>query len=145
MMPGGSAPPTPSGSRAPHAPKGRRSDAARFYAHEVDEDEDAFYSSRKSSTDLDLETGCLIPPDADAAVPDLASPQTSRRRIYAAYRRWFSCRGGGGGASVRLAQEKGGEPPYRTSTLERRVMAGSWSAMVVLLVLTVYFLRREMR
>ncbi|KAJ7481700.1 hypothetical protein FB451DRAFT_1394335 [Mycena latifolia] len=125
---------SPSSSRDP---KGRRSDASPFYMHE--DEEDAFYSSRKGSADL--EAGCLLPPDGDGTVPNLTSTKTGRRgSIYAAYRRWFSH--GASRAGVQLA-EKGDEPRNRASTLERRVQVGSWTAMVILLVLTIYFLMRE--
>ncbi|KAJ7031585.1 hypothetical protein C8F04DRAFT_1185752 [Mycena alexandri] len=115
----------------------RRSDAAPFYMHQGEED--AFYSSRKSSSEMDMEAGCLVP-DGDDAVPDLTTRKTSRRGIYAAYRRWFSRRSAG----VQLS-EKDLEPRHRDrgSKFERRLQMGSWTAMVVLLLLTIYFLIHE--
>ncbi|KAJ7777891.1 hypothetical protein DFH07DRAFT_568155 [Mycena maculata] len=123
-------------ARASYEPTARRGDAAPFYMHE--DSQDSFYSSRKSSTDM--EAGWLVPSDADAAVPDLTADKTSRRGIYAAYRRWFAR-----GATVQLGVEKGSdrEPRFRTTVFERRLQTGSWCAMVVLILLTVYFLIRE--
>ncbi|KAJ7905171.1 hypothetical protein B0H13DRAFT_1881312 [Mycena leptocephala] len=78
-----SSPPSP--SRASHEPIRRLSDTPAFFMHE---DHDSFYHSRKSS--IDIEGGCLVPSDsADGAMPDLTSKKTSRRGIYAEYRRWF--------------------------------------------------------
>ncbi|KAJ7135476.1 hypothetical protein C8R43DRAFT_1021222 [Mycena crocata] len=122
----------PSPSRASYEPA-RRSDAP-FYMHE---DIDPFYNPRKSSAD-DMEAGCLVPGDADDCdVPDLTSKKTSRRGMYAAYRHWFR-----GGSTVHLA-EKSVESRRRASLFERRLQTGSWCAMVVLLILTIYFLMRE--
>ncbi|KAJ7177898.1 hypothetical protein C8R46DRAFT_1212634 [Mycena filopes] len=127
-------------SRATFATPARRSDTAPFYMHV--EEEDSFYSGRKStSSEMDLEAGCLVP-DNDGDVPDLTARKTSRRGIYAAYRRWFSRRGAAG---VQLATEKDADERYhdRGSKLEQRLQVGSWTAMVVLLLLTIYFLMHE--
>ncbi|KAJ7757088.1 hypothetical protein B0H16DRAFT_678119 [Mycena metata] len=117
-------------------PTVRRSEAAPFYMH--DGEEDTFYSSRTSS-EMDMETGCLVP-DGDDAVPDLTTRKTSRRGIYAAYRRWFSRRSAG----VQLT-EKDLDARHRDrgSRFEWRLQVGSWTAMVVLLLLTIYFLIHE--
>ncbi|KAJ6591169.1 hypothetical protein DFH09DRAFT_1073908 [Mycena vulgaris] len=126
-------PSSPAPSRRPSYEAAlRRSEP--FYMH----DEDSFYSSR-----ADLEAGCLIPPDADSAVPDLTSTKTNRDGIYAAYRRWFRR-----ASAVRLPVAEKGErtsdsEDSEPSSLERRIQAGAWSAMLVLLFLTIYFLMRE--
>jgi hypothetical protein len=109
------------------------------------EDHDSFYHSRKSS--IDIEGGCLVPSDsADGAMPDLTSKKTSRRGIYAEYRRWFKQSSPRASAIQLPLAEKSAEylePRYRSSKFERRLQTGSWCAMVVLLVLTIYFLMRE--
>ncbi|KAJ7093947.1 hypothetical protein B0H15DRAFT_929434 [Mycena belliarum] len=123
--------------RPADAAKGRRPAAAPFFMPE-DDAADAFYRKRGA----DPETGCLVPPDADAdaAVPDLTSLQTGGGGgVYAAYRRWFAR----GARGVRLPEKGEEEPPARGTPLERRVQAGSWTAMVLLLILTAYFLMRE--
>jgi len=85
-----------------------------------------------------VEAGCLVPTDSDAAVPDSTSKKNRRSSIYAASRRWFP-RGSPRSSAVHLPLEKGAEP----RALERRLQVGSWCAMVVLLMLTIYFLQRE--
>lgn len=125
--------PAPARGGPSHDPMARRADGAPFFLHE---DADAFYNSRTSSADV--EAGCLVPTDSDAAVPDLASKKNRRSSIYIASRRWFP-RASPRSSAVHLPLEKGAEP----RGLERRLQAGSWCAMVVLLMLTIYFLKRE--
>ncbi|KAF8178096.1 hypothetical protein K438DRAFT_1844557 [Mycena galopus ATCC 62051] len=144
MMP--SLPPSP--TRSTFEPTTRRSDSASFFMYDS---QDSFYHSRKSSADI--ETGCLVPSDSiDGTMPDLPSPsdpkKTSRRNTYADYRRWFS-RNTPHAQAIQLpiAETPKGVvelPPSRIqSKFEERVQTGSWCAMFVLALLTVYFLIRE--
>ncbi|KAJ7507334.1 hypothetical protein B0H11DRAFT_2219151 [Mycena galericulata] len=126
-----SSPPPP--SRASYEPAMRRSDS--FYMHQ---DEDSFYTSRKSSTDI--EAGCLVPSDDDIAVPDLTANKSRRGSIYAAYRRWFARGSPHASGTVQLGEKV---EQRRAWILERRLQTGSWCAMVVLLLLTIYFLIHE--
>ncbi|KAJ7216524.1 hypothetical protein GGX14DRAFT_562085 [Mycena pura] len=139
--------PSPSLSSHASASYERRHDVPRppanFYMY-VDASEFQHHS-RKSA---DLETGLLVPGAATDAVPDLAAKQTSRRGIYAAYpgRFWFPR-----GSATQQPTEKAtgaAEPSanarYRPSKLEWRLQAGSWIAMLLLLLLTIYFLMREL-
>ncbi|KAJ6511425.1 hypothetical protein C8R47DRAFT_1207764 [Mycena vitilis] len=125
-------------------PSSRRSDSPSFFMHEA---HDSFYHTHSRKNSADLEAACLIPSSpTDDTMQDLTFKHTSRRGIYAEYRRWFS---GGSphapGIQLPLAEKGVAEldPRYRTSKFERRLVAGSWCAMLVLLVLTVYFLVRE--
>jgi len=132
-----SLPPSPTRSTFDLTP--RRADSAPFFMHD---DQDSFYSRTSSA---DIEAACLVPADStDGAMPDLTSNKT-RRGIYAEYRRWFS-RNSPHTQTIQLPTvEKGAdlEPRYRASKFERRLQTGSWCAMVVLLLLTIYFLMRE--
>jgi len=125
-------------SRALYEPTVRRSDGAPFYMHS--DEEDSFYSSRKSSDDM--EAGCLVPSDTDDVALADPNSKTGRRGIYAAYRHWFRA-GSPHNATVQLG-EKDAEPRLnRAAIFERRLQTGSWCAMFVLALLTIYFLIHE--
>ncbi|KAJ7767374.1 hypothetical protein B0H14DRAFT_360009 [Mycena olivaceomarginata] len=144
--------------RSTSEPPSRRPDGhgAPFFMHDTP---DSFYHNRKTSADL--EAGCLVPCDSlDGPMPDLPSPSKAPRRgLYAAYRRWFSQRTtpqiqlpvavaekGGAHANANPGANTDVYPDVyrdRASKFERRLQAGSWCAMVVLMLLTIYFLMRE--
>ncbi|KAJ6588517.1 hypothetical protein B0H19DRAFT_1248168 [Mycena capillaripes] len=110
----------------------RRSDAAPFYMHE--DRSDSFRHSRKSSPDI--EAGRL---PSDSADDTIMSKKSNLRGV------WFTRAPAHASAMQLPLTEKGADldPRYRTSKFEQRLQTGSWCAMVVLLVLTIYFLMRE--
>ncbi|KAJ7291068.1 hypothetical protein C8J57DRAFT_208927 [Mycena rebaudengoi] len=137
--------PPPSPARllflAPDDPESPRSlSSPPYFIHDAEYDSD-FYRSHLS----DAETGRLVP--SDRSMPDLASNNKNRRMLYAAYRRWFA-RGSPSDEKSKqhLIPEKGFATETEQSSLkvERRIQLGSCLAVLVLLSLTIWFVRREL-
>ncbi|KAF7366448.1 hypothetical protein MSAN_00901800 [Mycena sanguinolenta] len=125
----------PSPTRSTFEPTTRRADSAPFFQYD---DQDSFYHSRKSSADI--EASCLVPSDpTDSTMSDLPpSPsKKTRRNTYPDPHGWFEFR--------KTPLLPIAENPKATAErkFERRLAAGSWCAMLALLLLTIYFLMRE--
>nr|GAT43289.1 predicted protein [Mycena chlorophos] len=122
--------------------------------HEVDastDTTDAFYYRSSADLESGRNLKCLVPgSDLDGAVPDMThTHKRNRRGLYAAYRRWFR-RSSANSAAIQLPLTEKDREDLEThrmgltsSILERRLQAGSWIAMIILLILTVYFFIRE--
>ncbi|KAJ7628645.1 hypothetical protein FB45DRAFT_1004185 [Roridomyces roridus] len=134
---------TPSSARSSYespSPVRRPSGSAiTFY---LQEDVDSFYANRRSSDDL--EAGCLVPTndpaDDGGAGPDISST-TPRPGVYAAYRHWLRA---GSPRSPPPEKQRGAEVVLtRAAVFERRMRTGSLCAMLVLALLTVWFMMHE--
>ncbi|KAJ6481799.1 hypothetical protein C8R45DRAFT_1100212 [Mycena sanguinolenta] len=126
-----SSPPSPIRSTFEPTPA-RRADSVPFFQYD---DQDSFYHSRKSSADI--EASCLIPNDSiDSTMSDVPSTPSkkTRRNTYPDPHGWFEFRK----TPLLPIAEHSTEQKF-----EKRLAAGSWCAMVALLLLTIYFLMRE--
>ncbi|KAJ7057145.1 hypothetical protein C8F01DRAFT_1153556 [Mycena amicta] len=136
---------SPSPSPRPSAyDRHRDGPSASFFMHV---DRELTNNARKNS---DIESGGLAPssschPSATDILDSHADSNACRRGIYMAhYRRWFPSSSGSVSA-VHLPMTEKDLPAhgYPPSLLERRVQTGSWIAMSILLILSIYFLMRE--